>query len=277
MNAFDENYGLAEGPLGKLYGSKTRAKILDSLEKGGASLADLARRIRTNPPNVAANLRELEELCLIEKKEGRYGLTKWGEAAKSRIDENVGMIAAFEKYKEFWASRDLEKFPLEFMANIGVLLDSSEIVRNYELDVLAVHEKFCRYSQSAKEKFYEVSPLYDNAYKDIGVELVRKGIKIKFVTTRKVLDQLISEASEGERESVASSRNTEFYLLDYNPKVSLCVSDAGLVLTFPPKSDEWSYMDMDLYNYSPAGIEWGMKLFDWYRGQAKPIRLRDYL
>ena len=265
-----------EPTIRKLYDSRLRLAILDALKDGPMRLSDLRREVNANAPNTSAKAKELEDMGLVERMGGDYQLTPYGQTARKKIQDSFDFYTTYEKFKEFWETHDTTGIPESLWLRIGAL-KNAQFVKNTETNIIAVHEAFLKFLESIKEIFYGVTPIFHKQWVEISDHLIKSGVDQKIIATKIVLEKTCRTATKDYIKLVDESQNSEVYLIDYEPKVAFTVSRSGLSLSLTEKNPHITYMDSDLYSTDPRAIQWGMDLFEYYKKQAKPVKLSDYL
>jgi predicted transcriptional regulator len=272
---FLENYDLVEPTIRKLYDSRFRIAIIDALSKKPMRLADLRRAVNSNAPNTSSKAKELEGMGMVERVDGDYQLTPYGQAVRGRMQDSFEFYTTYEKFKEFWIKHETSGIPNYLWIRLGDL-SNSNLVLTTPIDVTGVHDSFVVLLNSIKKRFYGVSPIYQTEYLDATHMMVEKGVDVKLVLTTEVAKICAKALREEGARLFDKSKNCEMCILD-NLNVAFTVSEAFLSFALKSKHLEASYMDMDLQSYDQRVIQWGMDLFEYYRKQAKPIKMCEYL
>ena len=93
MSEILENYGEVEPIIKKIYSSGLRTRIFTSLNKEPTRLCDICDVVGCNPQNASTRIKELQDMSLVEHKEGGYVLTIWGEIVKHKtLELNIHSI-----------------------------------------------------------------------------------------------------------------------------------------------------------------------------------------
>lgn len=272
---FLKDYDLVEETIRKLYDSKLRLAILDALRNGPMRLADLRREVNANAPNTSSKAKELEELGLLERVEGDFKLTPYGKAVLERVCETVEFYAAYEKFKGFWNKHDLNCIPPHLLARLGELKDS-ELVLYDPTDTQSFDEKYYELMGKTKKWARGVLPVLDPKWIPILLEVANKGIVVEVVVTPPILKKSMSIIKEAAKKKI-KFWNLRIYEIVKDPGVLLGITESFLAISLEGKGTKTYYQDCDIFSLNPRAIKWGIELFEYYKKQAKPIKLSDYL
>lgn len=274
-SSFLSNYELAEPTIRKLYDSKLRLAILDSLDNGPMRLADLRRAINANAPNTSAKAKELEDMGLLERVSGEYALTPYGKAVRARAEEAFKFYSTYEKFKKFWEENVVTEIPDYLWKRLGDLNDS-HVVRMTAQDVTKVHDEFVEFLNSIKEKFYGVSPIFHDEYLDAANMLIKKGVDTQLVLTEKVLKTCAKEGGKETAELWDNADNMKIFSVP-DTTLAFTVSESYLSMAIRSKHIPDSYQHSDFQSANPLAVKWGIDLFESCKQRGKSVKLSDYL
>jgi len=272
---FLKNYDLAGGIIRRLYDSRLRLTILDALKDRPMRLADLRRAVNANAPNTSSKAKELEEMGLVERVEGDFRLTPYGRVTKNRIEEMLKFHAAYEKFKEFWETHDLSGIPDHLLARIGDLLNT-KVVKNESMEPQRVHQTYLNFLESIKQKCYATTAIYMREYFLFASKLVNKGVDMQVIVTPGVLKKSVNDMPQAVLKTLANSENLRLFVLEWVP-LDINVAEKAVSFNLKTKKGELLFMDQDMRSTDPRAIKWGLDLFEYYKKQAKPVKLSDYL
>jgi predicted transcriptional regulator len=273
---FLRNYDLAENTIRKLYDSKLRLAIIDALKDNPMRLADLRRAVNANAPNTSSKAKELEEMGLLEKSEGDFQLTPYGQAIRQRIQETLEFYSTYEKFKEFWETHNTNGIPRELWLRLAEL-NNSEIVKDTSGSVTESHDKFVLLLKSIKKRFYGVSPIYHDEYLKEVFDKLGANVDSKFIISKEIFEILIN-LPKGEKAQLKKVwTRGEWFVFEKPLSAAFTVSENFLSLALETKSEPKHHLGADLNSHDPRAIKWGLDLFEYYKKQSKPIKLSDYL
>lgn len=270
----DDRYGLVEPILSKLYTSKLRLGVLFVLERGQMGLADLSKILNSDPPNTASKIKDLMMMGLVRKDKGGYELTEWGNAVKECVVKTVDTISAYEGLKDYWAIHDIGGIPKELVGELGTLKDSKLL--SYTVDISDINSELGSYLLGIEEFAYIASPILVGEWVRILLEKIKKeGIKFSSITTRDVISKSDRIIGEKAVRWFDTSHVSEEYEID-GLKVAFIASDKFFGIRFPLKSMETIDNNATIVNESKEAIVWGVKLFNYYKERARPVKSGAY-
>jgi predicted transcriptional regulator len=272
---FLENYRRVEPTIRKLYDSSLRLAILDALKDGPLRLADLRRAVNANAPNTSSKAKELEAMGLLEKVDEGFKLTTWGQAVIVKIRDSIDFYTTYENLKEFWETRDISVIPEHLWARIWEL-KGCKIVKAEEPEVMKTHEECIKIMQSPKKELFGMGAVFRPVYLQIAQSLVKENLHAEFLITDKVLEKVSEHLTP---EIAAAFDNYENHVFFVNNKINfaLKVSESWFYLILRSKAAGVDMMGMNIQSHDPAAIKWGRDLYDYYKKDAKPVKLSDYL
>lgn len=275
---FLKNYELAELTIRRLYDSKLRLAILDALRDKPMRLADLRRTVNANAPNTSAKAKELEEMGLVERVEGDFRLTPYSQAVRNRIKESLEFYSIYERFKEFWETHEMSGIPDFLLVRLGEL-NNSELIENTETDPIKSHEAFVELLSTIEKTFYGITPIYHDDYSRLLFATVTKGVDCQIISSKEILEHLQHSPKKIKEQykKIGNLRNFKAYVTKKTPTVAFTVSESFVSLGLKARAPSIAYMDADLQSTDPRAIKWGLDLFEYYKKQAKPVKLSDYL
>jgi predicted transcriptional regulator len=116
--------------LAYIISSDVRKSILYRLLEEPLSLTGLKQRLNTTSPNIIPRLRELEEKCLIARKDGQYYLTPTGMITAKKIIQIVDLSRLIERSGQFLNDHDLSSIPENMLGRMDELGACQQIENN---------------------------------------------------------------------------------------------------------------------------------------------------
>jgi len=272
---FLENYKLAEPTIRKLYDSTLRLAILDALKDNPMRLADLRRVVNANAPNTSSKAKDLEGMGLVERADGDFQLTPYGRAVRARTKEALEFYSTYEKFRKYWEGNVTTGIPDFLWFRLSDLNDA-QVVETSAKDVTKVHDSFVVLLNSIKEKFYGVSPIFHEEYLMAANMLIKKGVDTQLIVTNDVLKVCAKKGGKKTIDLWDNSKNCKIFGIP-DLTVAFTVTENFLSMGLRSKHIPDSYMHADLQSVNPCAVKWGLALFDYYKKQAKPVKLSDYL
>jgi len=268
-------YDLVEPSILAVYGSKLRLAILDALAEKPMSLSDLRRKVNANAPNTSSKAKDLEELGMVERKQGAYELTPWGRAVQRRTIKTASFFSAYEKHKDFWESHITSGIPPELWDDLGDL-DDAYIIGTSPTNVVQLHEAFIEALNSAKSHVHGMTPLYQEAYFQAAVSWVQNKIPAKVILTDEILKICADRAGKDIVQLCDTADTLRLFAYPKLP-VAIMVSEASFTLALESTGKTASFVDMNLWSKNQKAMDWGIRLFEYYKASSKPVKLGDYL
>jgi predicted transcriptional regulator len=173
--------------------------------------------------------------------------------------------------KDFWLSHEIGGIPIELQKDIGVLMHS-EIIASDQANILRCHEHFLETLKQANE-IYGVSPIIAPGYSEAIRQAVERGVDVELVLTEEVLG-IASQMNPDLGSTLHNSDNFKLYRLKDQVTVAFTVTDSMLSLGFY-RFDGCYDIERDLIGTSDEARVWGMRLFEYYRQKAEPVRMPD--
>jgi len=269
-----KDYDLAEPTIRGLYDSRLRLAILDALKDGPMRLADLRRIVNANAPNASAKAKDLEDMGLLERIEGDFQITPWGNAVHAKTLELIEFYSTYAKFKEFWCKRDMGGIPTYLMTRLGELRNS-EIVLDDPTNISSVDKRFYELINSSNVFWKGIFPMYDPQWSKLAMKAVSKGVKFDLIVTQNVLNGMKKSLKREERKTALEYGGITIRLLPEEPKVALAVTDKFFSINLKLTGAETRFREADMLSFDPRAIQWGLDLFEYYKKRAKPMKLSE--
>jgi len=270
------DYELAEPTIRKLFDSKLRLAIVDALAEKPMPLSDLRRVVGANAPNTSSKAKDLEEMGIVERNRGQYGLTPYGRAVLHKSKQSFEFYATYEKFKEFWETRHLEGIPQELLLRLADLKEST-LMRSSLTDVNKPHDDFVKMLYSLKERFFGLTPVYHSDYLNALILKVQEGLETNLILTSDILS-VFTKLPDDLRESLKKQSSAlNLWVYPSNPHIGFMIGDDFMTLGLEPKDKTTHFIDMAVYSTHPNAIAWCLDLLEYYKIRSKPVNLGAYL
>lgn len=273
---FLRNYELAESTIRKLYDSRLRLAILDALKDNPMRLADLRRAVNANAPNTSSKAKELEGMGLLERVEGDFQLTKFGKAVRNRTKDTLEFYATYEKFKDVFENYETSGIP-EFLYERLDELNNSEGIITSSCDVTGSEKEFKDMVSSAEEFINTITPVWVETYFDAVTEFLKCRIRVKIITTNEITKKIVKRLDPKITKLWLSENLQIFEVKDLNFSAAVSERFFTLVVKMKEASNLSLFMGGEIRSHDPRAIKWGLDLFEYYKKQAKPVKLSDYL
>jgi predicted transcriptional regulator len=245
----------------KILTTPLKVKIMDCLRET-ERVVDVARKLKVPRDTVKPHIRFLSDTFLIEKAENGYRLTGVGEVLLKKIEEVESLMELIEKHGEFFTSHDIFNLPDELLKDLHLLRNCTVHRKD---DPFQIREDWYNVAKRSKWLKVVLSVLYPELIR-IGISLA-DGKEIKTIITSDILETAKTQFPELSRELFKIG---DFYLCE---KVTefFWVSDKQLTL-FLSTDGDFDPLNVLICNCK-EGIEWGVRLFDYYLERSVRIEL----
>jgi predicted transcriptional regulator len=246
--------------------SDLRKNILISLNEGDKSLGDLRERLDISSTTAIHALRDLEKHRLTQQdKDRKYCLTNIGSIIALKLMDFEDAAEILTKHERFWLEHDLSGIPEQLLGKIGWLKDS-EVVQINSLDIVKTHESFVRFMKPAKW-IKGVTPIFSADYPAVFKEIIEKNVSTQVILTDAVLKKSIDAIGKEYFDKLISKYMFDLLATDENLKVAFTVTDAFLSIGLFTNNGLYDPTH-DLVSTDSRAIQWGIELFEYYRGKS---------
>lgn len=252
--------------------SEIRIRILLALGGSEAKIGKLSEKLNLTTSNIIHAMKALEDMEIVEKDREVYNLTNIGYIIYTIFNDVIGSISALTKNREFWFSHDISGIPIHLERCIG-LLRNCEVIKSTPDDVTRAQSNFNRIVSKAKD-MKGISPIYCKEFYDHVEALLINKVDVELILTDIVLDKVLEEAGEekGLLEGAYSDGHLRLFTIDEGVKVAFTITDSVVSLGFFDHEGNYD-MASDLVGYDEGALEWGRQLHEYYRNQAREVKL----
>ncbi|MBP2031099.1 putative transcriptional regulator [Methanohalophilus levihalophilus] len=253
-----------------IYRSRLQVQILLSLSAKGQSLSDLRDVTGSTSQALLPKIRVLEANKLIESIEHEYRLTPLGRIIASKVSDSVKTMGTVLKHKEFFYTHHLSGIPDELLKDIG-LLYNSEVVSDTNVEIFNVYNNYLKMVKEAGE-IYGVSAIMSSGHADSLAARILDGIPVELIVTADVLGELGQQVYAEQINSLLQNENFKIFVVQEQIKLGFTVTDKRLSIGLY-KDDGITYdSTMDLFSFDDVAIQWGKRLFEYYRSRAEEFK-----
>jgi predicted transcriptional regulator len=272
---------MSPGKVGNSRGRLTPLQddILLCLKEEPKSLAGLRTRIDARDTSVLHAMKELESEKLVHKDTvtHSYSLTSIGVMYAIMLGQLLRATNALGQMEDFWLNHDISGIPEHLLTGIWAL-DKASVVRAIPSDLDAIHSKFLDQLKGST-KADGVSPVFHPDFVAAMAEIAGKGAEVRVIITKEVLDKVRKEVQLKDLaryvKRILINRNLQVYTHEAL-KVGLTVTDKFLSLGLFTPDGAYDY-SVDVMSSDPRALEWGERLFDYYRENSERIKLTSVL
>lgn len=251
--------------------SGVRMKMLLSLLEDPKTSTELKDELGISASTIIHSARDLEkEKMLIEKPDG-YHLTTIGKITALKFSEIIKTLYALRKSKEFWIKHLIDGIPEEFIRDIHMLYNH-ELLKSSIRNVFKTLSIYMEVTRKAK-KFYGVSPIFVDAFVSLVTKLLNRGTEVKLVITEEVFEELKKIDKKGLTE-VMKNKNLSIWVMKEAPPAAFTVTDSVFSLGLFNEDGVYD-PTQDLISYEKEAIEWGRRLFEYYKARARKVSVED--
>ncbi|MDY6865240.1 MAG: transcriptional regulator FilR1 domain-containing protein [Halobacteriota archaeon] len=252
--------------------SEIRIRILLALGGSEAKIGKLSEELNLTTSNIIHAMKALEDMEIVEKDREVYSLTNIGYIIYTIFNDVIGSISALTKNREFWFSHDISGIPIHLERSIG-LLRNCEVIKSTPDDVIKAYSNFIEQISLARD-MKGVSPIYCIEFYHRVKALLKNKINVELILTEVVLEAIL-EADEEEPDFLKEAHSDGYvrlFMVDDDVKVAFTITDSVISLGF--FDDKGNYdLANDLVGYDEGALEWGRQLYEYYRNQAREVKL----
>ncbi|MDD1719754.1 MAG: DUF1724 domain-containing protein [Methanoregulaceae archaeon] len=256
-----------------IFSSRLKIQILLSLLESEQSLSELRKVTGSVSQALIPKIRKLEDLTLVESSRGMYKLTPFGKVLASIIGQYINAMIGISRQGEFWTTHKIDALPLEFLDEIGDLLNS-EVIFDTGADILHVYTHYLTILKEAGH-IYGISSVMSPALAEGLAPRVLEGIPVEIVVSREVVEQLQAEPYAAQIRTLIGYGNFRIWVTEEALMVGLTVTDRELSLGLYKKDGKMYDSSTDLSSSDPAAVKWGEKLFGYYRKRSTRFSFHD--
>ena len=249
--------------------SGVRIKMLNSLLEKPKTSSELKDEFKIGASTIIHAARDLEREGYITEKIDGYHLTLIGKITALKLIEFVKTLYTLKKGKEFWLTHVIDDLPEEFAREIYKLYNH-EILTSSVRNVFKTLSIYVELAKKSKH-FWGVSPIFVDIFVSLIKKLAGRNADIRLVLTKDVFEELKKRHGDVLNEVFPK---VELWIIDEEPKVAFTVTES--FLSFGLFDEKGMYDPThDLISRDKEAIEWGRKLFEYYKSKARKATLED--
>ncbi len=251
--------------------SDKRRKILLFLKDGPKNIEEITGFLGSSCTAVLPQIKRLAEKGLIEQKDKNYRLSTIGLIVTEKMVPLLGTLDVFEGDLEYWAQKDLTGIPsflrlkLEMLARYRVI--EPQLNRMFEPP-----EEFVNSLKKSTEIMY-FSSFFQPCFSGFDQDFMKKRTTSTFIFTKDFFERIYGPNPE-ETECFLLPKSSNLYIYDgISSVVSLTVTDRFMALLLLNKKGKLE--PNLLINSKTEAIEWGKKLFMYYKELSTKVYRED--
>jgi len=231
--------------------SSERLRIMLLVEKQELKLSHISKKLDMTVTEASRHLQRLSEAKLLEKDEGLYKLTPFGQLTLSLIPS----FDFISKHRDYFAAHTLSRLPHEFIGRMGDLANCA-----FTDDVMVAFHSVENLIEEAKEYVWILSNQVLMSTLPLLEKAVKRGVTFQLIMP----EDLIPPPGFTPLPEI-------FNLIERRtlPRVDLIIamSEKQARLSFPTKDDKMDYLGFG--STDEQGHRWCRDLFTHYWGEAK--------
>jgi predicted transcriptional regulator len=267
LQIFNKNSKLIQS----IYSSRLKIQILLALAGGPKSLSDLRDTTGSTSQALIPKIRGLERLALIEPQANGYSHTTLGAIITKKIENFIITLGEAQQHRDFWANHDLTTLPPQFLDDIGQLIDS-DIQFDTASDVLHVYSNFIRILDEA-DYILGISSMMSPEIANVIGTRVATGKSLELIVDQTIHRQLTMEPFLTQTKQLLASKNFRVWVVDAPLGIGVTVTNKHLSLGFNSRDGKVYDSTTDLYSTDPKALEWGHRLFNYFKQRAQLLQL----
>jgi predicted transcriptional regulator len=233
------------------------------LNESSRKLSQLREITGSTSQAIIPKLRKLEENHLIETKEREYCLTPVGKIVASGVADSFATFGTINKFKYFWSTHYMEGIPTPLLKEIGCLYNS-KILHDRRTKILNVYSNQLKTIKEA-EHIHGISSVITEGYADTISEKVKEGVPIELIVPLNIAEEFKRSPYAEKLEVLKSYNNIQLIYKNEDLKIGLIVTDKCLTLSLYKKRGIEYDITAGLFSSDPKAIEWGERLFGYYK------------
>jgi predicted transcriptional regulator len=258
------------GDIQALFRSRLQIQILVALAGGNKTLAQLREITGSSSQALIPRIRKMESSNFMAISDYEYHLTPVGKLLTTKMQDIILFKSVTKKHKNFWDQHSSDDIPEEFFATIGEL-HNSEIIVDTNTEIFNVYFNYLKMIQEARQ-LYILSPFSSPVHTEAIMNRIREGVYVETLIGKDLMRQLSASTYFDQMHDLAIRSKSKIFVLDKPPRLGLTVSDKHISLGLY-KNDGIYDTTTDLFSADEKAINWGRKLYRYYRNNALELTL----
>lgn len=265
-----DHYTRSIGDIQAHFRSRLQMQILLALTDGSKTLTQLREITGSSSQALIPRIRKMESSNLMAISDYEYHLTPVGKLLTKKVQDIILFKSVTKKHKNFWDQHYSEAIPEEFLADIGELYDS-EIISDTNVQIFNVYFNFLKMIQEA-EQLYILSPISSPAHTAAVMKRIREGVYVETIVGKDLIGQLSASPDFDKIPELAKHTKSKIFVLDIPPRLGLTVTDKHISLGLYNHDGIYD-TTTDLFSADETAVNWGRKLYRYYRENAVELIL----
>jgi predicted transcriptional regulator len=265
-----DHYSRSMGDIQALFRSRLQIQILLSMADGNKTLAQLREITGSSSQALIPRIRKLESSNFMAISDYEYHLTPIGRLLTKKMQDIILFKSVTTKHRNFWDQHFSEDIPEEFLATLGDLY-ISEIIADTNVEIFNVYFNFLKIIQEAKQ-LYILTPISSPAHMHAVMKRISEGVYVETLLGKDLLGQLSAYPDFDKIHELATHTKSKIFILDKPPRLGLTVTDKHISLGLY-KNDGIYDTTTDLFSIDEKAVNWGRRLYQYYRADAIELAL----
>lgn len=256
--------------------SSVRMKIMISLIDGPKKTRDLRELLGIQSSTILHGINELEKKSLVLKKESSYCLSEIGRILVLKYVDMIKTMVVLKNNQKLWLDHDIDAIPPFLLMKIGDL-SNSQLVESDNTDTFKTYGTYVN-NLFQSESIKGVSTFFHSDFTNVFMEIMggNNEVKVELIVTDEILKKTIISFDKTNFKDLirlVTKKNLVLWRMDEEAKIGFTVTDTFLSLGLYKKNGIYDPL-RDLMSEHPDAIEWGNRLFDYYKEKAEKIELK---
>lgn len=246
--------------------SDKRRNLIIYLRDGPKEWDDIKRVLNVTSTGMLPQIKILEEEYLVEKKGKQYSLTTMGRIISEYLTPFVQTLDTFDRQKKFWLDHDISVLPKELLRDIRDLGDYQILeVPDADLFNVSPFMENLRHAKFVRGISHTLIPEFPQYF----LHLAQQCSESSLILNPSVFS-LVVKNYRPLLEEYLTLENAGMYVNKEDVRFSFVVSDSYFSISLFYTSGAFDSKN-DLISRSPSAIQWGLRLFDYYKKHAKKV------
>lgn len=257
--------------LNVISASDKRRNLLILLNSGPREWDDIKRILRVTSTGMLPQIKILEEENLIQRDGRKFFLTPMGKVLTTLMMPLVRTMEVLDKNRKFWGEHDLGVLPEEILLDIGDL-GEYEVIASSDVEIYESHESFIN-NLTRATTIRGISHMVHPNYPDMFLRFARAGKQTSLILTPAAF-KIVSEKYHDPLVEWLACDNSSLWVTDTNIRFSFIVTESFFSMALFFKNGVFDSKH-DVNSHDISAIQWGERLFAYYRERSKKIDSLD--
>ncbi len=250
------------------YCARTVAGSLLALSDGKKTLSELSAVAGCMSDALIPRIRWLEAMGLLREEDG-YVLTPAGERVAAEMEQFTATFAAVMRHRDFWNTHGLDRFPDFALHAFGDLADA-EIIRDNQTNYLLNYEHYASLLAKAAH-IHGLSTMANPSISDIITVRVAAGVPVELVISPTLADRIRRDPYREKIALLSTFEHMRFRVTELPIPMGMTVTDRCMSAKLFVRDGDTYDMQNGLFCTSPKAIDWGERLFAYYKEHSVPM------